>query len=217
MIKLINDDCMNVIKNYQDLHFDLAIVDPPYGIELDYFNRPKSKYKNSLAHNKKYHLANTLNNMKPNKEYFKELKRVSKNQIIWGGNYYIEYLSNTPCYIIWDKQNTGNWADCEMAWTSFKSPAKIFQFMWNGMLQKDMRNKEERIHPTQKPVALYKWLLHNYSKKGQKILDTHLGSGSIGIACHYFGVDLTGVEIDKKYFQEAKKRIDLFTRQTTIF
>jgi site-specific DNA-methyltransferase (adenine-specific) len=217
MIKLINDDCMNVIQNYQDLYFDLAIVDPPYGIELDYFNRPKSKYKNSLAHNKKYHLANTLNNMKPNKEYFKELKRVSKNQIIWGGNYYIEYLSNTPCYIIWDKQNTGNWADCEMAWTSFKSPAKIFQFMWNGMLQKDMRNKEERIHPTQKPVALYKWLLHNYSKKGQKILDTHLGSGSIGIACHYFGVDLTGVEIDKKYFQEAKKRIDLFTRQTTIF
>ncbi len=218
MIKLINDDCMNVMKDYEDDHFDLAIVDPPYGIELDYFNRPNSKYKGSAAHNKKYHLPNTLNNIKPSKEYFEELFRVTKNQIIWGGNYFVNYLKPKSCYVVWDKNKTwGNYADCEMAWTSFNKPARIFKFTWNGMLQEDMKNKEERIHPTQKPVALYKWLLHNYAKKGQKILDTHLGSGSIGIACHYFGVDLVGVEIDKEYYKKSKERINLLTRQQTLF
>ena len=217
MIKLINDDCMNIIKDYEDDHFDLAIVDPPYGIELDYFNRPKSKYIGSATHNRYYHLPDSLNNSKPNEEYFKELFRISKNQIIWGGNYFIDHLKSTQCYIIWDKQNTGNWADCEMAWTSFKSPAKIFTFMWNGMLQGDMKNKEIRIHPTQKPVKLYEWILNNYAEKGQKILDTHLGSGSIAIACHYYGVDLLGIEIDKEYYDQAKERIDRLTRQDTLF
>ena len=217
MIKLINDDCMNVMKDYEDDHFDLAIVDPPYGIELDYFNRPKSKYIGSATHNRYYHLPDSLNNSKPNEEYFKELFRISKNQIIWGGNYFIDHLKSTQCYIIWDKQNTGNWADCEMAWTSFKSPAKIFTFMWNGMLQGDMKNKEIRIHPTQKPVKLYEWILNNYAEKGQKILDTHLGSGSIAIACHYYGVDLLGIEIDKEYYDQAKERIDRLTRQETLF
>ncbi len=217
MIKLINDDCMNIIKDYEDDHFDLAIVDPPYGIELDYFNRPKSKYIGSATHNRYYHLPDSLNNSKPNEEYFKELFRISKNQIIWGGNYFIDHLKSTQCYIIWDKQNTGNWADCEMAWTSFKSPAKIFTFMWNGMLQGDMKNKEIRIHPTQKPVKLYEWILNNYAEKGQKILDTHLGSGSIAIACHYYGVDLLGIEIDKEYYDQAKERIDRLTRQETLF
>tara|TARA_R100000152_G_C6777909_1_gene208124 strand:+ start:1941 stop:2594 length:654 start_codon:yes stop_codon:yes gene_type:complete len=217
MIKLINDDCMNVMKDYEDNHFDLAIVDPPYGIELDYFNRPNSKYKGSAAHNKKYHLPDTLNNIKPNKEYFEELFRVSKNQIIFGGNYFIDYLKPTPCYIVWNKETTGNWADCEMAWTSFKSPAKIFTYRWNGMLQEDMKNKEIKIHPTQKPVKLYKWLLHNYSEKGQKIIDTHLGSGSIAVAAHYFGVDLVGIEIDQKYYNDSKLRIDELTKQETLF
>lgn len=208
---------MNIIKDYEDDHFDLAIVDPPYGIELDYFNRPKSKYIGSATHNRYYHLPDSLNNSKPNEEYFKELFRISKNQIIWGGNYFIDHLKSTQCYIIWDKQNTGNWADCEMAWTSFKSPAKIFTFMWNGMLQGDMKNKEIRIHPTQKPVKLYEWILNNYAEKGQKILDTHLGSGSIAIACHYYGVDLLGIEIDKEYYDQAKERIDRLTRQETLF
>ena len=217
MIDLILDDCMNVMKKYDDNHFDLAIVDPPYGIELDYFNRPKTKYKGSMAHKKKYYLPNTLNNAKPSKEYFKELFRVSKNQIIFGGNYFIEHLYSTSCYIIWNKETTGNWADCEMAWASFKSPAKIFTYRWNGMLQEDMKNKEIKIHPTQKPIALYKWLLHNYAEKGQKILDTHLGSGSIAVACHYFGVDLVGVEIDEEYYDKAKDRVNELTKQETLF
>ena len=216
-IKLILDDCMNVIKDYSDNYFDLAVVDPPYGIELNYFNRPKSKYGKAHGHKRKYHLPSSLNNIKPNKEYFNELFRVSKNQIIFGGNYFIEYLYSTPCYIIWNKETTGNWADCEIAWTSFKSPAKIFTYRWNGMLQEDMKNKEIKIHPTQKPVKLYRWLLHNYSKKNQKILDTHLGSGSIAVACYYSDVDLVGIEIDEKYYNDAKLRVNELTKQKTLF
>ena len=135
------------------------------------------------------------------------MKRVSKNQIMWGGNYFLDNLGATPCMIVWDKRRRGlNFADCEIAWTSFKSPSRIFEFKWNGMLQEDMKEKEKRIHPTQKPVALYEWILKNYAKEGDKILDTHVGSGSSRIACEKLGFDFVGYEIDEYYWQEQEKR-----------
>ena len=209
MIKLINDDCMNIMKNYDDDHFDLAIVDPPYGNQ-DAIGIKSSKNKTQhYANRKDYRL---FENVAPTKDYFNELKRVSKNQIIWGGNWF----GLKGGYICWNKYGTA-FGQAELAYCSLIKSVRVFEYQWNGMLQEDMKNKEERIHPTQKPVALYKWLLHNYAKKGQKILDTHLGSGSIGIACYYFGVDLVGIEIDKQYFEKAKERIDLLTRQETLF
>ena len=153
----------------------------------------------------------------PQKEYFQELQRISRNQIIWGGNYFIENLKNSSCWIVWDKDNSGNFADAELAWTSFKTAVRIYQFRWNGMLQQDMKNKELRIHPTQKPVALYKWLLHNYAKPGDKIIDTHLGSGSIALACEEYGFDLTACEIDKEYFDAASKRLSDYRVQMRLF
>jgi site-specific DNA-methyltransferase (adenine-specific) len=151
----------------------------------------------------------------PTKAYFKELKRVSKNQIIWGANHFIQNIpeSNSSC-CIWDKQNGNNsFSDCEMAYTSFRTALRKFEFRWQGMLQGDMKNKETRIHPTQKPVQLYKWLLQNYAKQGDKILDTHLGSGSIALACHELGFDLTACELDKEYYDAAFKRFKEQTAQ----
>ena len=211
-IKIYNADCMEIMKGYEDNHFDLAIVDPPYGIGVT-----KNKRLNNIS-NKDW------DNEIPKKEYFEELKRVSKNQIIWGGNYFIEHLSNTRCYLNWDKLNHFNtYADCEMAWTSFDKNAKIFKYMWDGNRYgfigaiKGVGKKSIRMHPTQKPIALYEWLLMNYAKKGDKILDTHLGSGSIAIACHNLGFDLEGYELDKEYFVAASKRLKQHKQQLTIF
>ena len=135
-----------------------------------------------------------------------------------GGNYFLDNLSQTPCIIVWDKGRRGiNFADCEIAWTSFKSPSRIFEFLWNGMLQGDMANKEERIHPTQKPVALYKWLLTNYAKPGDTILDTHVGSASSLIACEELGFDYVGFEINEKFYEMAAQRINEFNQQIRMF
>ena len=149
--------------------------------------------------------------------YFNELKRVSKNQIVWGANYLIENLSSTPCVIVWDKNNSGNFADCEIAFGTFKTGAKIFKYTWNGMIQEDMKDKEIRVHPTQKPKQLYNFLLNNYAKPTDKILDTHLGGGSIAIACHYYGCNFVGCEIDKTYFDKAVKRLKNETAQIKLF
>ena len=200
---------MNIMKDYEDNHFDLAICDPPY---TDAF---KISANGKAAKVKKDYNLSTLNNSAPTEEYWEELMRVSKNQIIWGINYYHRYFGAGR--IVWDKDNTGVYSDCELAYHSFSNVTRKFLWRWNGMLQEDMKNKEERIHPTQKPVKLYEWLLNNYAEKGQKILDTHLGSGSIAIACHYFGVDLVGIEIDKEYYDKAKDRIDKLTRQGVLF
>ena len=204
MINLILDDCMNVMKKYDDDYFDLAIVDPPYGIGMDGGNVGYKGFNNFVKKNWDKDI--------PEKEYFDELFRVSKNQIIWGGNYFLNYLGNTRCVIMWDKQISEDFslAMLEMAWTSFDKLAKIYK-------QSVPKNKYDKIHPTQKPVKLYEWLLHNYAEKGQKILDTHLGSGSIAVACHYFGVDLVGIEIDEEYYNKAKERIDNLTKQKTLF
>lgn len=154
------------------------------------------------------------------KKFFAELKRVSVNQIIWGANHFIENIpdANSSCWVVWDKKNGDNdFADCELAYCSFKTAVRKFSFKWNGLLQEDMKNKEHRIHPTQKPVALYKWLLTKYANQGDKILDTHLGSGSIAIACHDLGFELTGCELDTDYFNAAVKRINNHTAQLGLF
>lgn len=143
----------------------------------------------------------------PDADYFEQLKRVAKRMIIWGGNYFLDFLGATECLIVWDKRRRGlNFADCEIAWSNIKQPCRIYEFKWNGMLQENMKDKEERIHPTQKPVALYKWLLSKYAKAGDKILDTHVGSGSIRIACDEMGYDFIGCEIDKVYWELQEKR-----------
>jgi len=202
-MKIYNQDCLESMKQMKDNQFDLAIVDPPYGINITKNKR--------LNNNSKKDWDKEI----PTPEYFKELFRVSKNQIIWGGNYFIEYLKNTRCYLNWDKLNhSDTYADCEMAWTSFDKNAKIFKYMWDGNRYgfigaiQGVGKKSIRTHPTQKPVALYEWLLMNYAKEGDTILDTHLGSGSIAIACHNLGYDLTGYEIDKDYYEAATKRIE---------
>ena len=214
-IELILDDCMNVMKDYEDNHFDLAIVDPPYSNDTKSLDRLLQDMKGRKA-KAGVNRTDTLKNMQPNDDYWEELFRISKNQIIWGVNWYERVFGVGR--VVWDKQNEkSNFSDCELAYQSFNSKTEKFVFKWNGMLQEDMKNKEVRIHPTQKPVQLYKWLLNKYAKEGQKIFDSHLGSGSIGIACYYYGVDLVGVEIDEKYYNDAKLRIDELTRQETLF
>ena len=220
MIDLILDDCMNVMSKYEDNHFDLAIVDPPYGIDVANDNRfGKLASKKSATLTKNYTKKNWDNNV-PDEKYFKELFRVSKNQIIWGVNYYPYNFLNGG-RIFWYKNVPEGYTKSkgEIAYKSKKLGIGVdfVNIMWHGMLQEDMKNKEQRFHPTQKPVKLYKWLLHNYSEKGQKILDTHLGSGSIAVACHYFGVDLVGIEIDEEYYNKAKHRVDELTKQETLF
>src|SRR5690554_4416128 len=161
---------------------------------------------------------------KPTIEYWQELKRVSKNQIVWGGNYFVENLTDSSCWVVWNKRNgENNNADCELAWTSFKTAVRMFEWKWNGMLQQNMKDKEERMHPTQKPIALYKWLLLNYAKQGDKILDTHLGSGSLAIAVNdvnnieKMDLTLTACELDKDYFDKSMIRIKEAISQQTLF
>tara|TARA_R100000315_G_scaffold29030_2_gene11458 strand:+ start:1250 stop:1894 length:645 start_codon:yes stop_codon:yes gene_type:complete len=212
-INLHNMDCLKALKEMNDNKFDLAIVDPPYGINVS-----KKRYSASLCNVTDYKLKD-WDSKSPNKDYFKQLKRVSKNQIIWGANHFIENIpnANSSCWIVWDKDNTGAFADCELAYASFKTAVRKFKWRWNGMLQENMKNKQKRIHPTEKPIKLYEWLLMNYAEKGYKILDTHLGSGSIAIACHNLGYDLEGYELDKEYFDAACKRLKRHQQQLTIF
>jgi site-specific DNA-methyltransferase (adenine-specific) len=193
---------MEGMARFPDKYFDLAIVDPPYGIGMDGGNIGGNNATKATNYTKK-----DWDISAPNKDYFIELKRVSKNVVIWGANHFIKNIPyNSSCWIVWDKDNTGNFADAELAYTSFKSAVRIFKFRWNGMIQQNMKDKEQRIHPTQKPVALYKWLLQNYAKQGDKILDTHLGSGSSRIAAYEMGYDFTAFELDTEYFEAQEKR-----------
>lgn len=206
-VRLYNDDCMSAMAQMKDNEFDLAIVDPPYGIG----------FSNKIRDNKTKNWDDTI----PNDDYFKELFRVSKNQIVWGGNYFpILWVNGCRSFIFWDKDpSTPNYSDGELAWTSFDKLAKRYYYAWNGLADgvRGRNKKEKTIHPTQKPVKLYEWLLMNYAKEGDKILDTHLGSGSIAIACHNLGFDLTGYEIDQEYFEAAVKRYQQHKNQLRIF
>jgi len=206
---------MEYMAGLPDKAFDLAIVDPPYGIGED---GEKNHSRGKLAKPKLY-TPKQWDREAPDKLYFDELIRVSQNQIIWGANHFISQVPiNSSCWIVWDKQNGENdFADCELALTTYNSAVRMFTFRWAGMLQGDMKRKETRIHPTQKPVALYKWLLSRYAKPGDKILDTHGGSGSICIACHDLGFDLTWMELDADYYKDACKRYKEHTAQTVLF
>ena len=206
---------MELMARYEDNHFDLAIVDPPYGINMDGGKIGGSVLAKTTDYTKK-----EWDKYAPNIKYFVELKRVSKNVIIWGANHFIENIpnANSSSWIVWDKQNGDNdFADCELAYSSFTTAVRRYSFRWAGMLQGDMKNKEIRIHPTQKPVKLYEWILQNYAKEGDKILDTHLGSGSIAIACHNMKYDLTACELDKEYYEKAMKRLKEHQQQLVMF
>ena len=204
-IIITNEDNMDLMARYPDKYFELSIVDPPFGINVNVNMGRRKGDKKSHYHK----FAGEDKNIPPEK-YFEELFRISKNQIIWGGNYFMGYLYPSSCWILWDKGFSENvtFAQFEMGWTSFSSSAKKFDY--NAAANKN------RIHPTEKPVALYKWLLKNYAKEGDKILDTHLGSGSIAIACWDMGFDLTACELDKDYYEAAMKRLRIHQAQLTL-
>ena len=205
MIELLNCDCMEYMATVPDKYFDLAIVDPPYGIGRDGSKKTTSKHGGRKAHEFK-----GWDNATPNKTYFDELMRISKNQIIWGANYFSEFLPPSMGWFFWDKGQRICNSDGELAFTSFQKALRVVEYNRVELLI------EGTIHPTQKPVKLYEWLLANYAKKGQRVLDTHLGSGSSAIAAHYFGVDFVGCELDKDYFEAAKARIDMATKQLAM-
>lgn len=208
---ITNEDNMQLMARYEDNHFDLAIVDPPYGIER--FKKCSEKDLDTKSvHAKRFQKMTLVNDNKPTKKYWNELFRVSKNQIVWGSNNFT--LPESEYFLVWDKkQAMPNFARCELAYVSMglKTPAKIFEYS----IYK--HNQTTKIHSTQKPVSLYEFILMNYAKEGDKILDTHLGSGSIAIACHNLGFDLTACELDKEYFDAAMKRLKQHQAQLTMF
>jgi len=216
-MEITNEDNMKMMARYEDNYFDLAIVDPPYQIERFSKNMDsqgtlgKSIFlgKNKISEWDKL----------PSKDYFEELFRVSKNQIIWGANHFWKTadLPNATNFIFWDKKMPfPNFSRGELAWTSFKGVCKCFEYNYYGNIEGNKQSKG-RLHPTQKPIALYEWLLMNYAKEGDKILDTHLGSGSIAIACHNLGYDLTACELDKEYYNAAIKRLKQHKQQLTLW
>ena len=201
MIDYRNEDCMTGMARYPDKHFDLAIVDPPYGININQMNMGGRDTIKPTDKN--------WDNEIPSQQYFNELMRVSKEQIIWGGNYFP--LRPSRCFIIWDKGEMmygRSFAECEYAWVSMDKSARMYKLNPTQL---------DRIHPTQKPVALYKWLLKNYAKEGDLILDTHVGSASSLIACYDMGFDAVGFEIDEDYYNESKQRLERFMKQVTLF
>jgi site-specific DNA-methyltransferase (adenine-specific) len=201
------EDCVTALKRYADNHFDLAIVDPPYGIGFD----------NKIGEAKTKNWDSAI----PTDEYFKELKRVSKNQIIWGANYF-PYLWKNGCrgFVFWNKDvNVDNFSAGELAYTSFDKPAKYFYYAWNGLADgiRGRNKRQKTIHPTQKPIQLYEWLLMNFAKEGDLILDTHLGSGSSRIAAYKGGFNFVGFEIDQEYYEKQEKRFNDFKSQLRLF
>ena len=206
----ITNECnMELMARYEDNYFELAIVDPPYGIGIS----GQKEQKKGKKSDRKYHKEKDWDNEIPNKEYFKQLFRVSKNQIIWGANYFVEHLNKgTKGWVVWDKAQYGlTMSDCELAYSSFQKPTRVY------IKNRAVLISQNTIHPTEKPIKLYEWLLMNYAKEGDKILDTHLGSGSIAIACHNLKYDLTACELDKEYYNAAMKRIKRHQQQIQMF
>ena len=203
------EDCVKALKRFNDNHFDLAIVDPPYGIGAS----AKSFINGTSKTKKDYYKDNCWDKAIPTPEYFAELFRVSKNQIIWGGNYFTEYLKPSRCWIFWDKTIHGNsYADGELAWTSFD---KVVRYYRKNICQVEVEG--ERIHPTQKTIHLYTWILNQYAKTNDLILDTHLGSGSSRIAAYKGGFNFVGFEIDQEYYDKQEKRFNDFKSQLRLF
>ena len=223
-------DCLPIMRTFNNKQFDLAIVDVPYGIGEDgskNFSRgitPGSIKKKAFAKAKDYkpYAGKDLN--APEQEYWDELRRISKNQIVWGANHFISKLPyDSSCWIVWDKDNGDNdFADCELAWTSFDTAVRKVKWKWHGMLQQNMKEKQERIHPNEKPIQLYEWLLKNYAKQGDKIIDTHFGSGSIALAVDKVNkldkmdLHLTAIELDEYYYEKSINRITTKLCQGTL-
>ncbi len=208
-MQITNEDNMQLMARYEDNHFDLAIVDPPYGIGIS----GQKEVKKGKKSDRKKHKQKNWDNAIPTEEYFKELFRVSKNQIIWGANYFVEHLTKgTKGWIVWDKAQYGlTMSDCELAYSSFDKATRVY------IKNRAVLISQNTIHPTEKPVKLYEWLLMNYAKEGDKILDTHLGSGSIAIACHNLGYNLTACELDTEYYNAAMKRLKEHQQQIRMF
>lgn len=205
-----NMDCIDGMKQFPDKFFDLAIVDPPYGLGID---GQKESISKNPKHNRKQHIRKSWDSSIPDKDYFYELFRVSKNQIIWGANYFVKYLNTgTKGWIVWDKGQHGlTMSDCELAFSSFNCPTRV------KIINRVELLNEGTIHPTQKPIKLYEWLLNNYAKPGDKILDTHVGSASSLIACHKLGFEYVGFELDTDYFKAALDRLAAVEAQSSIF
>ena len=215
MIELYNMDCMDAMKEMKDNEFDLAIVDPPYGIGLDGDISIRKPDRPSTWNKEDKYTRKDWDKETPIPQYWDELFRVSKNQIVWGGNYFTDNLPVSKCWVFWDKMfdKTFNFSHGELAWTSFDK--QLLKYTISS--KSETRGGKDRIHPTQKPVKLYEWLLTNYAKEGDKILDTHLGSGSIAIACHNLKFDLTGYELDAEYYEAATKRLKQHQAQQRLF
>lgn len=211
-VELLNMDCMEYMAKQPDKAFDLAIVDPPYGIGIVQQLEKTVASSSSMMKGSNGITGGHWDNEIPKAEYFAELKRVSKNQIIWGGNYFLDHLGATRCFCVWDKMNgTNPMADAELAWTSFESSVRMFR------MHHFSAGYDSKTHPTQKPVKLYEWLLTNYAKPGQRILDTHGGSMSIAIACHNLGYDLTLCELDEDYYKAGVARFEQHKAQGSLF
>lgn len=225
-------DCMEAMREFPDGFFDLAVVDPPYGIGVTghHTNGKMVGGGPRLNPNQRAKIGNGQyvgwgsteypvfdDSSPPDADYFRELRRVAKQQIIWGGNFF-DGLGRASCWIIWDKKRRGlDQADCELAWTNLPGQSRVFEFRWNGFLQGDMGNKEKRIHPTQKPVALYRWIFQRFAKPGDKILDTHLGSGSSRIAAWDAGLDFWGYEILPVFYELQQQRFEAHSAQVNLF
>ena len=208
-----NEDCVEGLKRFSDNYFDLAIVDPPYGIGAGSVNFQSGTRKKPS----KFHKVNDWDNSIPTAEYWAELFRVSKNQIVWGGNYMTEFLPPSRCWIFWDKGTGDNsYADGELAWCSFDKVVKKYSRFWSGGNAKE-RGDIDRVHPTQKPISLYEWILKEFAVEGNLILDTHLGSGSSRIACQKNGYSFTGFELDKDYYEAQEKRFNDWNSQLRMF
>lgn len=216
--KIINADCLDVLKELPDKCVDLILTDPPYGINIEKMNFTNST-KGGVCERKDY--SNCFTDNKLSKEFFEEMKRVSKNQIIFGGNYYSEYLQSTQGWIVWNKKGDGRYsndfADGELARTSFNKPLKIYHYLWTGMIQQDMKNKEERIHPTQKPVDLFGQILRDFSNENDIVLDCFSGSGTTAIACHKMKRRFVCIEKDRTYYESSNKRLEEYQRQGSLF
>ena len=212
--KILNMDCIDFLKNCPDNYFDLVLTDPPYGIG-EASGKNKSRGNKAIA---KDYGNKDWDNSIPEKEIFNEMLRVSKHQIIFGGNYFVEYLHNSPCWLVWDKNNgTNDFADCELAWTNFKSAVRKYLWTWNGMLQHDMKNKDIRIHPTQKPLKLFEMILRDYSKENNLILDCFSGSGTTAIACHNLNRRFICIERDTDYYNASLERLKIAQSQLKLF
>lgn len=212
--RVIHGDCYPILKAMPDNAFDLVLTDPPYGIKEA---AGKNKSRGKLAISQDFGNLSWDNHI-PSKEIFAEIFRVSKNQIIFGGNYFTEHLKNSPCWIVWDKINgSSDFADCELIYTSFKSAVRLFRYQWNGMLQNNMKDKDTRIHPTQKPKSLLVWLLEKFTKPGETILDPFLGSGTTAVASIELDRQWLGIEQEAQYCKSAINRVKQEQAQGKLF